>query len=315
MFRFSYLLAGLSKSDKGLEIAPYHSPLAPKRDGHNCLVLDVFDSETLRLKGNKDKNVPQERIQDIEKVDFVGSATELEHLIPKDMHGSFKYIVSSHNFEHLANPIRFLQACEKILMPGGVVRMAVPDARACFDYYRPVTLLSDWLCAYGESRERPTREQVFSLAAYASIYERRRGEAIAFQVGNSIDKITVKGDLRAAYQNWLDAATGGDYQDTHCTVMTPGSLRLLLEECIQLGLIDMRIVSISTTYGHEFFVKLEKPENGPAKLGDDAVFHKRRTVLLREIMKERYLPKFNVPFVRKLRRFGFKIRARLGLVG
>jgi SAM-dependent methyltransferase len=308
MFRVKHLLDGLGLSDFGLEIAPYHSPLAPKRDGYNCLILDVFDTSTLRSRGSVDNNVQKDRIKDIEEVDFVGSATELESLIPENLHGTFSYVLSSHNFEHLPNPIRFLQACEKILKPGGVVRMAVPDSRACFDYYRPITFLGDWLAGYGSERERPTREQVFSLAAYSAVFSGKKGEGIAFSLDDSIDNIIVKGDLRTAYENWNNSKLSTEYNDTHCTIMTPTSLRLLLEECRQLGLLRLEIESISEVHGFEFFIKLVNPKPGAITLPDDNTFHQRRTQLLRTILRERHMPRIKLPFSRKLKRLGIKLR-------
>ena len=312
MSRTSFLLKGISKSNTGLEIAPYHSPLAAKRDGYNCLILDVFDTETLRTRGSVDPNVPKDRIKDVETVDYVGSATDLENLIPKNMHGTFDYIISSHNFEHLANPIRFLQACEKVLKADGVVRMAVPDARASFDYFRPITLLGDWLAGYGSDRERPTREQVFSLAAYGSVYTSRKGEYIAFKVGVPMSGVTVKGELRAAYEKWNANANNTEYIDTHCTIMTPSSLRLLLEECRQLGLLRLEIESISDAHGCEFYVKLRNPAPGHSALPSDADFQKRRTDLLRKAMRERHFARFKIPFRSNLGRLGFRIRERFG---
>ena len=70
-------------------------------------------------------------------------------------------MISSHNFEHSPNPIRFLQGCGKVLKPGGVLSMALPDKRACFDYFRPHTTLGQWLEAFFAERERPTPAQVF----------------------------------------------------------------------------------------------------------------------------------------------------------
>ena len=121
MTRNEQILRGLNKSMRGLEIAPYFSPLAPKRDGYNCTTLDVFDREELVRRAAADPNIPEEGLGRIEPVDFVGSATEIADLVPSPEHGAFDYIVSSHNFEHLPNPIRFLQGCERLLKPSGIL--------------------------------------------------------------------------------------------------------------------------------------------------------------------------------------------------
>jgi 2-polyprenyl-3-methyl-5-hydroxy-6-metoxy-1,4-benzoquinol methylase len=104
--------------------------------------MDVFDTETLRARAAADPNIVSD-IAAIEEVDLVGSATELEQVVSQRCPlSSFDYVVSSHNFEHLPNLIRFLQACARVLKPGGMVCMAIPDHRTCFDFFRPPTMLT-----------------------------------------------------------------------------------------------------------------------------------------------------------------------------
>ena len=68
---------GIEKSYKGVEVAPWFSPIAPKRQGYNCLVLDVFDTPTLVAKANAEPSIPDESVPDIESVDFVGNAIDI----------------------------------------------------------------------------------------------------------------------------------------------------------------------------------------------------------------------------------------------
>ena len=42
--RDAILLKGITKSDRGIEVAPWFSPRASKRAGYDCLSLDVFDT-------------------------------------------------------------------------------------------------------------------------------------------------------------------------------------------------------------------------------------------------------------------------------
>ena len=55
---------------------------------------------------------------------------------------SLDYIASSHLFEHLPNPILTLLEWYKILKPGGIIFMIVPDRRFTFDHHRERTSLS-----------------------------------------------------------------------------------------------------------------------------------------------------------------------------
>ena len=106
----SAILNGITKDMRGIEIAPWFAPLAPKRHGFNCLVVDVFSKDELSKRAAADHNIPDKNVSLIEHVDIVGSATEISSLIPVSEHGTFDYIISSHNFEHLPNPIKFLRA-------------------------------------------------------------------------------------------------------------------------------------------------------------------------------------------------------------
>ena len=157
MDRKSIILRGISKSHRGIEVAPWFAPIAPKREGYQCLSLDVFDTATLRTRGAANPEIGEGRVHEIEDVDLVGSATEIASLVTaKREAGTFDYVVSSHNFEHLPNPIRFLQGCQTVLKRGGVLSMALPDRRACFDYFRPVTTTAEWIEAFTQDRRAPT---------------------------------------------------------------------------------------------------------------------------------------------------------------
>src|ERR1700730_11534889 len=125
----------ITPQQKGIEIGPYFAPLAPKRLGYNCLAIDVFDGATLRRHAADDQQIPDELIANIEEVDLLGSSSAVAELVAAQHQlGTFDYIISSHNFEHLPDPVRFLQGCGKVLRPGGILSMAIPDRRTCFDY-------------------------------------------------------------------------------------------------------------------------------------------------------------------------------------
>ena len=120
MDRRSAILKYTTKEQRGIEVGPWFNPIASKRDGYRCLVLDVFDSETLRKRAAGDPNIAAASVPLIEDVDLVGSSTHIGELVrARGEAGTFDYIVSSHNFEHLSNPILFLQGCAEALRPGG----------------------------------------------------------------------------------------------------------------------------------------------------------------------------------------------------
>ena len=281
--RTEHILHGLTKEMRGIEVAPFFAPLAPKREGYNCLVLDVFDKEALLRRGQDDPNVPAEGLANIEAVDFVGSATEIAELVPLCDHGSFDYIVSSHNFEHLPNPIRFLQGCAKVLKTGGILSMAIPDGRACFDCFRPYTTLGEWLTPYRSGAAKPSAVQIFEFQASSAHLRIGDTEEHAFSIDADPNQIVMVGNLSGAYRAWLSSDDADPYTDVHCSVMTPCSFQLLLAECNHLGLVAMRCKETSGPEGCEFFVRLV---NAPAAEAQEDI-NVLRTELSRRIWRER----------------------------
>ena len=80
--RRALLLKYVTKEKIGLEIGPYVNPLAPKSEGYDVRVLDVFDQKTLIRRASKDPYLDQVAVDCIEPVDFVLGATEIGELAP-----------------------------------------------------------------------------------------------------------------------------------------------------------------------------------------------------------------------------------------
>ncbi len=97
----------ITKDMRGLEVGPWFAPLAAKKGGYNCLSVDVFDADALRERARNDSNISDEVLSNIEEVDLLGTSTEIASLIEaRGEIGTYDYIISSHNFEHLPNPIK-----------------------------------------------------------------------------------------------------------------------------------------------------------------------------------------------------------------
>lgn len=284
MDRKALLLKHIDPATPGIEIAPYFNPVLAKRDGHPVLTLDVFDTATLRERALKDRNIPDSRIDEIEEVDIVSDACSLgESITRMGRAGQFGYVMSSHNFEHLPDPIRFLQGCSIALQPGGIVSMAVPDCRACFDHFRMPTRLSDWLRAYHERHDQPSPESIFDMAANMAEYFRDGVPATGCDIRfDDPSRFLPRNDLRSAYAEYRSQlAAKQPYRDTHVTVTFGVALENLLSDLRFLGLIDLDVIEVTETLGLEFFVHLRKPAT-PAPL-DEAGFYAARAARQRKI--------------------------------
>jgi len=270
--RVDKILVGIDKAMLGLEIAPWFNPIASKSDGFNIRTLDVFDDEVLMARALEDPNIAESSYSKLETVDYVGSATEIATLVPAEQHGTFDYIISSHNFEHLPNPIKFLQGCESLLKESGLVNMAVPDGRLCFDYFRPHTVTADWLDAFLADRKAPTPRQVFAQNVDRAVDLRSMPDDLRTVSGTTKQTfIGVDTDVSDLWATWQAGQNSDEYVDCHCTVMTPASLRLLIEDCVAIGLFNFRVLGIEEGPSLEFFVRLQKVTSADARTAEDYI--------------------------------------------
>jgi SAM-dependent methyltransferase len=286
MDRRAQILKYITKDQKGIEIGPWFAPLAPKREGYNCLSFDVFDTDTLKTSAEQDPHIPKNQLNDIENVDIVGSAVNIRDVIAArgDL-GSFDYIVSSHNFEHIPDPIRFLQGCECVLKADGMLSMAIPDKRTCFDFFRPISTSGSWLEAFLDERTRPTLLQLFEHSSLRSEYAKNGKSSIVFLDAEDPKNVIGLKLLREAYDDAIELkrSDSAAYRDAHCSVLTASSFSLILLDLRFLGLIKLSIEE-TVRSGAEFYVHLRNLATPKSK--SDGEFYSERQVLLHRVMDE-----------------------------
>jgi SAM-dependent methyltransferase len=261
--RKSILLEGIEKDQIGLEIGPYFSPLVPKAEGYKSFSIDVFNEEELRKNAASDPGIREDEILKIERVDFVGDASQMVPLVEAEgLGGELDYVISSHNFEHLPNPIRFLQGVERLLKVGGRLIMAIPDRRTCFDYFKPFSLTADFLEAYFENRIMPTPRQRFIYRSLIANYVQDEQWLGGFHMANDPHNIRHVFNLDHCFEEWKNSVEDqfADYRDSHCWYFTPASITVVLSDLAYLGLIKLNIDSIAGPNGNEFYLKMSKPE-------------------------------------------------------
>ena len=251
--RSELIMAGKGTGHRGVEIAPYFRPLAPKKLGYCVKTVDVFTKEQLQQFAAEDPEIPNDLISAIEEVDFLGSAGNLRQLLEKDISkSSLDYIVSSHNFEHLPNPIQFFIDSQHFLASTGVLSMAIPDLRCCFDFFQWPTMIDEWISSYLRNKLAPEPSDIFRM---------KSRETCNFgYLDYPKEQIALVGDLASEYREIsrrLDyKGQNNEYVDAHCSFFTPASFRLLVRELRFLGIIGLDISNISETSGNEFIVQL-----------------------------------------------------------
>jgi SAM-dependent methyltransferase len=238
--RQGQILLGLNLEGLGLEIGAGYNPLT---SGLNVRHLDQADQETLRLKFAAEGADPAK----VPHIDYVWNGTSYPELVGE---GRFDWIVASHVIEHMPCLITFLQQCYAILEPGGILSLAVPDKRYCFDYYRPPSALARVIDTHLSRTSRPSPGALAEMILNASAIN---GNICwnAASVG-APDLIHTCQDALAA----LQVSVTGEYRDTHVWAFTPNSFRLLIHDLHSLGMIAFREVRFVPSTEGEFYIQL-----------------------------------------------------------
>jgi SAM-dependent methyltransferase len=276
--REDILLAGALKEWRILEIGPSHRPGAAKKHGWKTTVIDHASKEELVKKYENDGGVDVSQIED---VDLIWKGQELRALVPREMHGKFDLLIASHVIEHLPDPVGVLLAAETLLRPDtGLISLAVPDKRLCFDFFRPLSTTGKFLSAHRDVRVRHSAADLFDSRAYLATM----GPEIAWG-WRSTRTLKPAYSLESAYKDFLSAGETVDqeYQDCHGWTFTPASFELLILELSVLGILDWRIQEIFPQRETEFIVHLAR---GKAIYDSAEAVQQLRSDLMKKIQME-----------------------------
>ncbi len=136
---------GLPAAAKVIEIGPSLRPLAPKRDGWNVTIVDHATREGLIQKYHGDAAVDPEVI---EEVDLVWQGGSLTDLVGQEGLGTYDAFIASHVIEHTTDVLTFLRSARALLKDEGLVILALPDKRKCFDVFRPISTTGEAVAAF-----------------------------------------------------------------------------------------------------------------------------------------------------------------------
>jgi len=134
----------------GLEIGALHNPL-PVPQGVQVRYVDRAPTEELQRHYS---DIPPEQFVPIS---LIGDAQDLSSV----QSDTVDFVIANHLVEHLEDPIRGLQEMLRVIRPGGVLYVALPDPRATFDRHRDTTSVEHILHEYQQGTAA-TREQHFA---------------------------------------------------------------------------------------------------------------------------------------------------------
>lgn len=252
MERTEILLDQLNLNGRGLEIGPSHSPIVPKSSGYNVQVLDHLD----RL-GLVDKyRAHGVDIEAIEEVDYVWSGENYADLVGET--NCFDWVLASHVIEHTPDFVAFLNDCESLLANDGVLSLAIPDKRNCFDRFRPISGIGSILDSHFESRRTNSAGSVAEF--YLNVIS--QGGKISWPSGSEgdVEFIHSVGDALA---NMNGVLKGAITPDIHSWCFVPSSFRLIMMDLYSLKLTRLRECSFRASGGGEFYIQLGFAGRGP----------------------------------------------------
>jgi SAM-dependent methyltransferase len=239
--------------------------------------VDYASQDELVEKYRPDPGVD---VSGIEEVDVVWDGGPLEEALPTDSVGTFDAFIASHVLEHIPDPIGLLQSLEKVLKPSGVVSLAIPDKRFCFDFFRPLSTIGELLSEHERRATRHARKTLFDFRAYfvtsegESAWGRRPVTELAF----SHSLADAKGLLETQ-----GSSDDDHYVDAHGWQFTPSSFQLAMLELAALQEIDFTVDRTVPTEGFEFYVTLRRGRRVPA---DQEELQSSRLDLLRQAFEE-----------------------------
>lgn len=129
-------IAGASKRQRlslwlqgaGIEIGALHHPLQVPSEARVTYVDRLPEVELRR-------HYPELSAERFAPVTVIGDAENLSEFADD----SADFLIANHLLEHLENPIRALAEFHRVLRPGGVLYLALPDGRLTFDHDRQLT--------------------------------------------------------------------------------------------------------------------------------------------------------------------------------
>lgn len=275
MNRDNIILQHIKKEGLGIEIGPSYNPIAPKRKGYNVHIIDHLNQEQLI---DKYKNHPV-NTKFIEEVDFIWEGNSYASIIGKKNH--YDWIIASHVIEHTPDLINFLSDCSILLKEDGILSLAIPDKRYCFDHFRPISSISSII---DNHLLKKTTHTPGTILEFTLNYVHKNGEgAWSSATDGEYEFISSLQDG----QNMMNAATdSSEYIDAHAWCFVPHSFRLLIHDLYNLGMISLQEIDFFPTNGCEFYLTLGKMGQG-SHLSRLAMFQEIENEMDSVIMKKK----------------------------
>jgi SAM-dependent methyltransferase len=213
-----------------LEIGPFANPLVR---GPKVRYFDVLSSEQLRSRaanlGLDPAHCPQ--------IDFVSAVGDLDVVDER-----FDVVVSSHSVEHQPDLVHHMRSVTRVLNPGGLYFLAIPDKRYCFDHFLAQSSIAEIISAHLRGIRVHDAHSVIehrALTTHNDPLRHWRGDhgSPAFERDLHV--------LRAAVEQFL--GSDGNYVDVHAWQFVPASFASTVRALFEMRLSALRLLRVYPT--------------------------------------------------------------------
>jgi SAM-dependent methyltransferase len=156
---------------EGIEIGALHRPVRLPRAAHVRYVDVMTREELLSTYSPAVYGDPRWVV----KTDVVDDCERLARFPD----GSLDFVIANHTLEHVEDTVAGLESLVRVLRPGGVLFLALPDARRTFDASRARTTVEHVLADHREGPERSRELHYREWAAVECLPEDRVPERVA----------------------------------------------------------------------------------------------------------------------------------------
>jgi SAM-dependent methyltransferase len=138
----------------------------------NCVFAEVTHWEGERAPGATFHFYQDKRTGN----NFITEGSTLEGIAD----ATYDFVLSSHNLEHIANPIKALDNWKRVLKPRGLLLLVLPDKHRTFDYRRPVTSLEHMRDDYARNMGE---DDMTHVEEFVTLWDYKK-----YPIANSIDE-------------------------------------------------------------------------------------------------------------------------------
>ncbi len=125
----------------GIEFGALNAPLdLPRHIKIRYADIETPEALVEQFSPHYNKITTPDIVTDIETMDCIEN-------------GSMDFVIANHVLEHLENPLRAFQTINRVLRPGGIAFVTLPDKRFSFDRRRPITPLEHLIADYEHGPE------------------------------------------------------------------------------------------------------------------------------------------------------------------